>query len=257
MCFVIVCGKIKGSVWYQYSIILPVSVFRYCNMSVLLSFISFTIVIKSDGCGSIPRQLRQAFDIIAGIELADTAEFYNCYYKEKSQIPHRVLINFYQSGALQKCKITVDGTLVLYDDVIVNLGYVEMRHLRTQFGGCKSCKRIPGFYIPMAEDILKSYNSRIVISIHNSTRFCTDLKNELAETLELIHRIIGTPLMADTLKLQETQQVLVLKKLTEYGTGARVMIDGKCYYQGPQNPSHTEWGDYIWCSKCIILNTYL
>ena len=226
-------------------------------MSVLLSFISFTIVIKSDGCGSIPRQLRQAFDIIAGIELADTAEFYNCYYKEKSQIPHRVLINFYQFGALQKCKITVDGTLVLYDDEIDNLDYVEMRHLRTRFGGCSSCKRIPGFYIPMAEDVFKSYNSRIVISVHNSSQFCTDLKNELAETLELINSLIATPLFADTLKLQESQQVIVLKKLTNYGKGARVTIDGECYYQGPQDRSHIEGGHIPLCSKCTIFNTYL
>ena len=225
-------------------------------MSVLLSFISFTIVIKSDGCGSISRQLRQAFDIIAGIELDDTAEFYNRYFTkgETPQIPHRVLINFYQSGALKKCKISVDGILVLYDDVIVD---VERRHLRTRFGGCISCKRIPGFYIPRAEDLLKSYNSRIVISVHNNTRFCTDLKNELAETLELINRIISTPLLANTLKLQEIQQVLVLKKPTDYGTGARVTIDGKCYYQGPQDPSHFEWGDIIWCSQCTILNTSL
>ena len=224
-------------------------------MSVLLTFISFTIVIKRDGCGSIPRQLRQAFDLIAGLELADINRFFATFFNGgSSQIPARVLIDFYQVGEIEKCKITVDGTFVLYDDEIDNSDYKEMRHLRTSLGGCRSCKRTPGYYIPMAEDILKSYNSRIVISVHNSSRFCTDLKNELAETLELINRVIATPLLADTLKLQEIQQVLVLKKLTDYGEGAKVLIDEQRYYLGPQDQSR---GQIPWCSMCTISNPFL
>ena len=227
-------------------------------MSILLSFISFTIVIKRDGGGSIPRQLRQAFDLIAGLELADANRFYTSYFNgEPLRIPFRVLFDFYQAGEIEKCKITVDGDFVLYDDEIDNSDFKEMRHLRyTTFGGCSSCRRTPGFYIPVAEDVLTSYNSRIVISVQNSSRFCTDLKNELAETLELINRIIMTPFLADKVKLQEIQQVLVLKKVTDNGKGSKVMIDEKQYYKGPQDHSHFEWGRIPWCSACTILNNF-
>ena len=228
-------------------------------MSVTLALLSCTIILKNDGYGTISRQLRQAFDLVAGLVPAHVFEFYNYYFNDgkQSQIPHRVWIEFYQEDAVERCKLIVDGTFVVYDGAINSLLFGE-RQIRFRKESCVSCRRKCGFYKPLAEDVLTSYNSRIVISVCNRSRLCTNLKTELAETLELMNRIIATPGHADVLKTKEIQQVVVIKTLTDLGKAAIVKIDGDYYYKGPQDNSVVErgWSESPNCIWCTYFNAY-
>ena len=225
------------------------------TMSSMLSVLSLTIVIIKDGCGSIPRQLRQAFDLTYVLRSTDNEEFNRRYFKDGEilRTPKRVEFKYYQLDSTDRCRITVDSNCVLYDDKIKDV-CVNGPQLRDRLKSCISCKRKAGFYSAINEDQYKSFNSNIVIKINNHSRYITELKTELAETLELINRVIATPSDAAVLKTKEIQEVLVTKTHTDKIKEASVTIDGNTYYDGRQNnlPSR----DDQWCAFCNYFSAF-
>ena len=220
-------------------------------MSSMLSVLALTIIIKRAGYGYLPKELRKAFDIVAGLGSKDNAAFNAKYFKngEKSKIPREVVIEFYQTTRdVERCKVIVDRTCILYDEEEEKVKD-DRRQLRARLNRCSFCKRTTGFYPSINELLCKYFNLEFVIKIQNRSRYFTDVKTELAETLELIIRVLNTPSYA-SLKCNDIHNVLVKRTHSADYKETIITIDDHEYLSCKETRADK------WCVSCEYLHTF-